>query len=441
MAAAPQQRIEEPSAADTEALKRAAAAQVEVVRPTPAPFPWAQDFTTVGVTGTNGKTSTTRLVAAALSGPDRPVLCETTIGYEFAGQPVVVPRTLHGFFGALARAARLGSRLAAIEATSQALSKGYAKMWRFDVGVFTNLSEDHLSQHGSWEHYLASKAQLFVHLGPGKTCVLNAADACAPLIDQVTPGDVQRLWYGVRSRGALHRAADLSAHRIELSAQGTRVLLDDSPLAASFGGVLQTRLVGEVFAENLLAAACAAHAVGIPHQDIVANLTGCPPPPGRFEVVSTTPLVVVDYAHTPDALRRTCQTARTLAGKHRLIVVFGAGGARDRDKRSPMGRAVGEQADYAIIANDNPRQEDPKVIAKALAEGCRRGGRAHVRVLLDRRAAILTAVGMAHDHDCVLIAGKGHEREQELPEGKVPFSDVDVALKALGERATVQRQS
>lgn len=426
--------IEEPSPEEAAALERTRAAQVQVVRPTPPPFPWARDFVSVGVTGTNGKTSTTRLVAAAIEAPHRPVLSETTIGYEFRGQPVKVPRNLHGFYGALARAARLGARHAAIETTSQALSRGYAKLWRFDVGVFTNLSHDHLSQHGSWEHYLASKAQLFVHLGPGSTGVLNAADPCSELIHRVMPSDVRRLWYGVGSRGALLVPADLAATHVEVRATGTRVHLSDSPLASRLGGVLETQLVGAVFAENLLAAACAAAAVGIPESEIVANLAACPPPRGRFQVVHAEPLLVVDYAHTPDALRRTCQTGRELAGEHRLIVVFGAGGARDKEKRAPMGQAVGEIADCAIITTDNPRREDPRVIAAALEAGCRQGGRAEVLLVADRRQAIEQAVGRARPGDCVLVTGKGHETDQEIGDAKLPFDDVAELRAALGRR-------
>lgn len=423
--------IDEPTEAEALALERARVAQSKVVRPTPPPFPWARQFTTVGVTGTNGKTSTTRLVAAALEGPSRPVLSETTIGYEFRGEPVKVPRTLQGFYGALARAARLGARHAAIETTSQALGRGYAKLWRFDVGVFTNLSHDHLSQHGSWEHYLASKAQLFVHLGPGATGVLNAADACAELIHRVMPSDVKRLWYGVNTRGAFLVPPDLEAASVELSPEGTRVALRDSPLAASFGGVLTTSLVGAVFAENLLAAACAAHAVGIPADEIATNLAACPRPSGRFQVVNRDPLVVVDYAHTPDALARTCETGRALAGRNQLLVVFGAGGGRDKDKRDPMGYAVGELADQAFITTDNPRHEDPAVIARALLAGCRRGGRAVPTLVADRREAIFTAVRLAKSGDCVLVTGKGHELDQEVGGVKHPFNDVEVIQAAL----------
>jgi hypothetical protein len=190
----------------------------DVVRPTPAPFPWAEPFFTVGVTGTNGKTSTTYLTAAAFRAAGHSVITETTIGYELDGEVLPVQRTTEGYLRAFHTAAERRSRHGVVEVTSQALASGYAKMWRFDLGVFTNLSRDHLDVHPSWEHYLASKAQLFVHLAPGRTAVLNAADEPALLIDQVIPADVNRLWYAVPTRGPKLRAADLAAKHVSYRA-------------------------------------------------------------------------------------------------------------------------------------------------------------------------------------------------------------------------------
>jgi UDP-N-acetylmuramoyl-L-alanyl-D-glutamate--2,6-diaminopimelate ligase len=172
-----------------------------VERPTRPPFAWADAFLTVGVTGTNGKTSTTRLCAEALRAQGYSVFAETTLGYALDEQALEVPRTQQGFLEALELASARGCRHAAIEVTSHALANGFAKKWRFDFGVFTNLTRDHLESHRSWEHYLASKAQLFVHLGPGRTAVLNAADEAALLIDKVTPQDVARVWYAAPARG------------------------------------------------------------------------------------------------------------------------------------------------------------------------------------------------------------------------------------------------
>ncbi|MBE7478485.1 MAG: UDP-N-acetylmuramyl-tripeptide synthetase [Polyangiaceae bacterium] len=405
----------------------------ELVRPTPAPFPWADPFFTLGVTGTNGKTSTTLLLGAALAATGRPILVETTLGYTLSGRPLEVPRTLEGYLRAFEQASREGCRDAAIEVTSQALAQGYAKRWRFDLGVFTNLSRDHLSQHGSWEHYLASKAQLFVHLAPGRSAVLNAADESALLVDQVTPPDVKRLWYAVPSRGPLLRDADLVARDVSISAAGTRVELEPSSLAEALGGNLHTQLIGQVFAENALAAAAGALAAGVDAAAVARGIADCPGVPGRFELVAREPVVVaVDYAHTPDALGRTADTARALAGKARVIVVFGAGGGADPEKREPMGRAVGERADVAIVTTDNPRREDPKLIAKALVRGAQRGGRAYVVTELDRRAAIRQALERAKPGDVVVIAGKGHEQGQVIGDETLPFSDVEEAGKALG---------
>ncbi len=405
----------------------------EPVRPTPPPFAWASDFFTLGVTGTNGKTSTTLLAGAALRAAGKPVLVETTLGYSLDDARLDVPRTLEGYYRAFEQANVAGCRDAAIEVTSQALAQGYAKRWRFDLAVFTNLSRDHLAEHGSWEHYLASKAQLFVHLGPGCSAVLNAADESALLIDQVTPADVKRHYYAVPSRGPLLRAAHLVTREVRLDAEGTHLELEPSPFAEMLGGALDTRLVGHVFAENALAAATAALAHGVSGPSVRSGIAACPPVPGRFEVVARSPnLVAVDYAHTPDALARTCDTARELGRGARVLVVFGAGGGADPKKREPMGRAVGERADVAIVTNDNPRREDPKLIAKAVSRGAERGGRAYVTTELDRRRAIELALSKAKPGDVIVIAGKGHEVGQTIGNETLPFSDVEEVQRALG---------
>jgi UDP-N-acetylmuramoyl-L-alanyl-D-glutamate--2,6-diaminopimelate ligase len=402
------------------------------LRPTPAPFGWAEPYLTIGTTGTNGKTSTTTLIAHVLRAAGHPVLCETTLGYALGDEKLEVPRTVDGFLGALRQAAERGCRHAAIEVTSEALARGFAKRWRFDFGVFTNLTRDHIEAHGSFEHYLASKAQLFVHLGPGRTAVLNACDESSLLIAQVTPPDVSRLWYaGVKRR---LRQPDLAAQAIHVAPEGTRIELEPGTLAERLGGVLEIRLVGDVFAENALAAAGATLAAGVSEKAIRAGLAACPGVPGRFEVVHRAPVVAVDYAHTPDALARTCDTARKLAGRGRVIVVFGAGGNRDREKRGPMGRAVGERADIAIVTTDNPRTEDPRAIANAAATGCRKGGRAYVRLEPDRYRAIEMAIDEAREADVVVIAGKGHETGQIIADVTLPFSDVTVATDVLRTR-------
>ena len=404
----------------------------------PAARPWAESWWTIGVTGTNGKTSTTVLAAAAIQAAGLHVFSSTTLDYCVDGESLQMTRSWPSFLEAAERCHELGGKHAVVEITSQALARGYAKRWRYDVGVFTNLSPDHFKTHGSWEHYLASKAQLFVHLPAHGAAVLNARDPSAGLIDRVTAPEVRRLWFGVASRGPALRGEDLAARRVEVTPMGTRVTLEPSPLAEALGGVLELALVGEVFAENALAAACATHAVGVDAAAIVRGFAGCPGVPGRFELFARGgPVVAVDYAHTPDALVRTCATARVLAGGGRVIVVFGAGGDTDAGKREPMGEAVGAAADLAIVTTDNPRHEDPRAIAAMLIKGIDRGGRARVLVEPDRGRAIALALQAAGRRDVVVIAGKGHETGQTIGDETLPFSDRDCLRGLLGLAAEV----
>ncbi len=403
-------------------------------RPVAAYAPFAEDMVTVGVTGTNGKTSTTLLLVSMLRAAGLPTCFETTLGG--GTRPDAPESTEQKPFVERARAAHAeGVRHLAVEVTSEALARGWSKRWRFDLGIFTNLSRDHLDAHGSFEHYLASKAQLFVHLGPGRTAVLNAADPSSRLLDQVIPVDVQRRFYAVPARGAALFPTDLAVQELEVRPDGTHARLAPSALAEQLGGTLDIALIGQVFVENALAAALAALALGLPASAVRQGSSDLGRVPGRFEVIARMPLVAIDYAHTPDALSRTLTTARELAkaaGHGRVIAVFGAGGNRDHLKRKPMGEAVGKLADYAIITNDNPRDEDPRAIAQALHAGCRRGGRAHARIVLDRRQAIRQAIESARPHDVVVICGKGHEAGQAAKGVIEPFDDAATVRSVLG---------
>jgi UDP-N-acetylmuramoyl-L-alanyl-D-glutamate--2,6-diaminopimelate ligase len=406
---------------------------VSATRPVPAAFDWAQDLFTYGVTGTNGKTSTCALLAACLRAAGRHVLLIGTTGAYLDDREIPKGKSFADFCAMVKQGADAGCRDVVIETTSFGLQNGYAQRWRFDLGVFTNLSPDHLKTHGTWENYLAAKAQLFLHLGAGRTMVLNAADQYATFIDRATPADVRRLWFRVPARGPAHHPADLEAAAVHVSLEGTTIELAPSPMADALGGTLRIPMIGEVFAENALAAAAAAYATGLPPAAIVAGLAACPVVPGRFEVLGRKPAAVVDYAHTPDALTRTCATARSLV-PGRVIVVFGASGGSTPEKRGPMGAAVASGCDLAIVTSDNPRHEDPATIAEAVRLGAVEVAGAEVVVQLDRRAAIEFALQQAGPGDIVVVAGMGHERGQRVGGRVLPFSDRDEVSRVVARR-------
>jgi UDP-N-acetylmuramoyl-L-alanyl-D-glutamate--2,6-diaminopimelate ligase len=392
---------------------------------------------TLGVTGTNGKTSTTLLIAEILRQAGLSVLSETTLGVG-TQSGVIEPRGPEPFVERMRGFAEAGVERLVLEVTSEALAHGWAKRWRFDLGVFTNLSRDHLNAHGSFEHYLASKAQLFVHLREGSSAVLNACDEASTFIERVTAAGVRRLYFAAPSRGKALLEPSLAARACSLSRTGTAIELEPSDFADALGGHLEIRLIGAIFAENALAAALAALAAGVAPERVREGLLALARVPGRFEIVVHSPCVVIDYAHTEDALGRTCDTGRQLLdelGGSRLIVVFGAGGDRDAEKRVPMGEAVGSRADLAIVTNDNPRDEPPEIIANAILAGLKRGGRAECVVELDRARAIARALDSAKPNDVVLICGKGHETEQTIASMHTHFDDA-ACVRALCSEET-----
>jgi UDP-N-acetylmuramoyl-L-alanyl-D-glutamate--2,6-diaminopimelate ligase len=383
----------------------------------------------VYVTGTNGKTTTTTMLAAIAEAAGEPSARVTTLGTFVGGARIATEPTLEAYLELLAKAEAIGARAVFVEASSQALADGFAHRFPPDVGVFTNLTRDHLDAHGDFEHYLASKAQLFVNLRPGGVAVLDVADPASALLDEVTPAGVERRGYAARpAEAACGRIPQvLVSARINLSRDGTRVRLASSDLAKRLGGELVLRVIGDVHAENALAAAVAADALGYAAVAIKRGLEGFAGVAGRFEVVLTSPLVAVDYAHTPDALDRTLSLARVLARQSggRVLAVFGCGGDRDAGKRAPMGAIAARLAELVIITTDNPRSEEPSAIAAAIAEGAA-GGPGTVVVLEDRRTAIEHAVASARAEDVIVIAGKGHEAVQILRDRTVPFDDAEV---------------
>jgi UDP-N-acetylmuramoyl-L-alanyl-D-glutamate--2,6-diaminopimelate ligase len=397
----------------------------------PTPPAWAERIATVGVTGTNGKSTTTTWLAAALRRLGGPVVRITTLGFYLDDEQLALPKDYDGFVEAMRLGLERGARHAAIELTSEALGRGFARAWPCRVGVFTNLTHDHLDAHGTPEHYLASKAQLFVSLPPGGTAVLNGCDPTSELLAEVLPSGVRLRTYGVASRGDPVLPLDASATETTATWAGTRLTgtLDGAPLD------LLTPGLGDIYAENALAALVGAEAMGVPREAALEALATASPPAGRFEVVSERPYVVIDYAHSPDALARTLAVARGLLDADgrggALWVVFGAGGARDREKRGPMGAAA-RAADHVVITNDNPRGERPEAIAAMLLEGL--GAHPSARTELDRRLAIRHAVRSAAPSDAVLLCGMGHEGTQTIGGVSQAFSDREVALAALAAR-------
>jgi UDP-N-acetylmuramoyl-L-alanyl-D-glutamate--2,6-diaminopimelate ligase len=392
------------------------------LRPPPRPPAWADSLFTVGVTGTNGKTSTTATVAALLATLARPVARVTTVGCFLDEQRLDVPGHYDGFLETMRRCVAANGRYAAVEFTSEALALGFAKVWPCRIAVFTNLSQDHADAHSSMEHYLASKAQLFMALKPGGVAVLNARDASAELLREVVPAGVEIFSYGVPARGDPWTTVDLAAHTPRSSFQGTTFQLEPSLRFPELPATLHIRAIGEIFVENALAALAAALAARVPMTTAIDALAEVAPPPGRFQLVHERPYVVVDYAHTPDALQRTLHTARQLC-TGRLSVVFGAGGQRDRVKRPLLGAAA-RGADRVVLTSDNPRNEDPLAIMKEIAHGL--DGHDDVVHEIGRERAIQLALRDARPEDLVLIAGKGHEHTQEARGVELPFADESI---------------
>ena len=372
----------------------------------------------LAVTGTNGKSTTAHLISLILSSARRPAAFIGTLGARIPGRvEMASERTTPeatDLAPMLKRAVAEGSTAVAMEVSSHALSQDRLAGLEFEVAVWTNLTRDHLDYHHDMESYFEAKRRLFTeHLAGDGRRVLPVDDPWgARLLDEPRDGDVS---WGLE-RGAVcvrDVSSDLDGSRFILRL-GEEEIEVDLPLV----GVHNLR--------NAIAAAAAASAAGLNARAIKRGLERAQPLTGRMERVSVNaPFpVFVDYAHTPDGLRSVLQALRRVTDR-RLIVVFGAGGDRDQGKRGPMGFAVGEAADLAVVTSDNPRSEDPAKIAEAVADGVRAAG-AEPQVVLDRREAIATALDSADEKSLVLVAGKGHEAFQTIGDQRIPFSDHDV---------------
>jgi UDP-N-acetylmuramoyl-L-alanyl-D-glutamate--2,6-diaminopimelate ligase len=380
----------------------------------------------VAVTGTNGKSTTAHLISLVLSSARRPAAFIGTLGARMPGDVDVASERTTPEATDLAlmlkRAVAEGAAAVAMEVSSHALSQDRVAGLEFDVAVWTNLTRDHLDFHHDMETYFEAKRRLFTeHLARDGRRVLAVDDPWgARLLDEPRDGDVS---WGLE-RGTVC-ARDVSS---DLDGSGFVLRLGDEEIP------VKLPLVGVHNLRNALAAAAAAYAAGLGARDIQRGLERARPLTGRMERIPVDAgfPVFVDYAHTPDGLRSVLQALRKVTDR-RLIVVFGAGGDRDQGKRGPMGFAVGELADVAVVTSDNPRSEDPAKIAEAVADGVRASG-AEPLVVLDRREAIATALDSADERALVLVAGKGHEAYQTIGEKRIPFSDQDV-VRAEARRA------
>jgi UDP-N-acetylmuramoyl-L-alanyl-D-glutamate--2,6-diaminopimelate ligase len=363
----------------------------------------SRDLEVVGVTGTNGKTTTTHLLRSV---------------FESAGRPAAVIGTLTGarttpeateLQELLASMRDDGVRSVAMEVSSHALAQHRVDGTWFRVGVFTNLSRDHLDFHRSMDEYFDAKASLFT------------SERCAHAVVNVDDDWGRLLADRVQVPWEPYSLADVTD--IDLDARSSRCRWEGTELHVPFGGVFNL--------SNALAAAVTARAMGIDRAAIAAGIAVAGPVPGRFELVDVGQpfAVIVDYAHTPDGLEQVLRAARDLASAGSVVVVFGAGGERDPSKRAPMGEVASRLADRVVLTSDNPRGEDPVSIIEAIQTGIK--DPSSVQIQPDRRHAIAAAVGDARAGDVVVIAGKGHETTQTIGDDVVPFDDRQVATELL----------
>lgn len=395
----------------------------------------AERLAIVGITGTNGKSTTAFLIEAILSAAGRKSALIGTIEYHVAGRIYPAPHTTPEALE-LARlfheAVAQGASDAVMEVSSHALAQQRVFGIPFDVAVFTNLTRDHLDYHKSMDEYFAAKRALFEGVGtdPPRAAVSNLDDEYgAKLAEFSRKRSAVLLTYGW-TRG------DFRTEKVDIAPRGTRFdLVTPEEKIAIF-----SPLIGRVNVYNILSAAAACYARGCKAQAIASGVAALSHVPGRFQRVDCGQpfTVVVDYAHTDDALRNLTSLAREFVsrdkGNGRVITVFGCGGDRDRAKRPLMGEAAGRGSDFVVLTSDNPRSEDPRAIINDAMVGLQKSGVKYT-IEVDRRKAISLAINEARPGDIVLLAGKGHEKVQVTREGSHPFDDVEVAreiLKASG---------
>lgn len=378
----------------------------------------------VGVTGTNGKTTTTVLIHEVLRAVgDTPGLVGT-LHYKVGDQVVDSARTtpessdLQGLFRKMVDA---GCRRVVMEVSSHALALERVAGCTFRVAVFTNLTRDHLDFHGTMDGYFAAKRRLFAErLAADGTAILNADD---DRVEDLRAASGGRVW-----TYSIDGPADLRVRNLRLDLDGARYSVDTPEGEV----VIESRLLGRFNVSNTLAALGAVLALGVPKAIAARVLGELPGVPGRLERIDMGQpfAVVVDYAHTDDGMKQLLETVRNLRPR-RILTVLGCGGDRDRTKRPLMGMVAARLSDQVFVTSDNPRSEPPEVIAEEILRGISTAQRSHVRTILDRRDAIEAALAMAGPGDAVVIAGKGHETTQTIRDRVTPFDDRVVAREIL----------
>lgn len=380
----------------------------------------------IGVTGTNGKTTTTYLIKHLLERASQRTGLIGTVSYEIGERVLPASRTTPESLdlqSILAQCVDAGCANVVMEVSSHALELERVDGISFLVAIFTNLTQDHLDFHRGMKEYFEAKAKLFASLrgGEGKhrTAVINVDDAYGQQLVARLSRDLPIITYGMGAR------ADFRASNFKIESTGTSYQLD----AKGKSFLIRVPLIGRFNIYNSLAALATVQALGLDLRPAVLALARAPQVPGRLEAVPAKRQfqIFVDYAHTEDALLNVIKTCRDL-NPNRLIVVFGCGGNRDKGKRPLMGAVADHSADYSIITSDNPRKEDPAQIIRDIETGFRSK---RFESIIDRREAITRAIQLAQPRDILLIAGKGHEKYQEFADRTIPFDDIEVASRAL----------
>jgi len=389
----------------------------------------SRELQLVGITGTNGKTTTAHLVAAVCEAAGDKVAVLGTVGYRIGGEQFKAEHTTPEASAVqrfLRRSVEADCTVAVMESSSQALDLHRCDALDYSVAVFTNLTQDHLDYHGTMETYFDAKRRLFDgRLGTRpRISVINIDDAYGVRLarELMENGETSVSTYALRAQ------ADVTAHAVEVTLAGMRFVLR----AGGREQAITSPLVGQPHIYNLLAATACGLALGYELDVMARAFENCAGAPGRFERVAHAGdfAIVVDYAHTDDALMNVLRTAREVSPEGRVITVFGCGGDRDRTKRAPMGEAAGSLSDIVILTSDNPRTEDPETILADVEKGLQATGKPYLKIT-DRREAIFRAIAEARRGDVVIIAGKGHEDYQIIGTQMIRFDDREVAREAV----------